>query len=55
MKRYINRQITGTIHKGLVKILGEKGANLAWGGPSGGTYHTALCAGLPLAGPKPRP
>ena len=32
MKRYINRQITGTIHKGLVKILGEKGANLAWGG-----------------------
>ena len=32
MKKYINRQISDTVYKGLTKIFGEKGAYFAWGG-----------------------
>lgn len=32
MKRYFNRLIWDSVHKGLVKIFGEKGAYFAWGG-----------------------
>ena len=32
MKKYINRQISDAVYKGLTKIFGEKGAHFAWGG-----------------------
>ena len=32
MRKYVNRLVIGTMHKGLAKIFGEKGANFACGG-----------------------
>ncbi|MCP1226049.1 hypothetical protein [Sebaldella sp. S0638] len=32
MKRHVNRLISDFVHKGLVKVFGEKGAYFAWGG-----------------------
>ena len=32
MKKYINRQISDAVYKGLTKVFGEKGAHFAWAG-----------------------
>ena len=32
MKKYINRQISDAVYKGLTKIFREKGAHFAWAG-----------------------